>query len=103
MTNYVRTDQGAALDRDYMQGQVDYQKGNAALFQYEIQYGTDPDLKEFARRTLPIIEDHLQRALTVAKSSETARKGGQKGSVNGSKTAANCCKSTYSFCVGYIR
>jgi len=63
-------DQGAALDRDYVQGQVDYQKGNAALFQYEIQYGTDPDLKEFARRTLPIIEDHLQRALTLAKSSE---------------------------------
>jgi putative membrane protein len=63
-------DQGAALDRDYVQGQVDYQKGNAALFQYEIQYGTDPDLKEFARRTLSIIEDHLLRALTLAKSSE---------------------------------
>jgi putative membrane protein len=44
-------DHGAALDRDYVQGQVDYQKRNAALFQYDIQYGTDPDLKEFARYT----------------------------------------------------
>jgi putative membrane protein len=66
----LKADRGAALDRDYVQGQVDYQKGNAALFQYEIQDGTDPDLKEFARHTLPKIEDHLQRALTLAKSTE---------------------------------
>ena len=53
----------AAID-----GQVDYQKGNAALFQYEIQNGADPDLKAFAHRTLPKIEDHLQLALKLAKS-----------------------------------
>jgi putative membrane protein len=70
MVASLKADRGAALDRDYVQGQVDYQKGNAALFQYEIQYGTDPDLKEFARHTLPKIEDHLQRALTLAKSTE---------------------------------
>ncbi len=51
-----------------MEGQVDYQKGNAALFQYEIQNGADPDLKAFAQRTLPKIEDHLQLALKLAKS-----------------------------------
>src|SRR5258708_7608431 len=56
--------------RDYVQGQVDYQQGNAALFRYEIQNGIDPDLREFARHTLPKIEDHLQRALTLAKSGE---------------------------------
>ena len=50
-----------------MRGQVDYQKGNAALFRYEIQNGST-DLKEFARHTLPKIEDHLQRALALAKS-----------------------------------
>jgi putative membrane protein len=64
----LKAERGVALDRDYVQGQVDYQKGNAALFRYEIQNGTDPDLKEFARHTLPKIEDHLQRALTLAKS-----------------------------------
>jgi putative membrane protein len=63
----LKDDHGAAFDRDYVTGQVDYQKGNAALFQYEIQNGTDPELKEFARRTLPKIEDHLQRALRLAK------------------------------------
>jgi putative membrane protein len=63
-----KADIGAAFDRDYVQGQVDYQKGNAALFRYEIKNGTDPDLKEFAERTLPKIDDHLQWALKLANS-----------------------------------
>jgi putative membrane protein len=65
----LKSDAGVAFDRDYVEGQVDYQKGNAALFRYEIQNGADPGLKEFAQRTLPKIEDHLQRALNLAKSS----------------------------------
>ena len=64
----LKADTGAALDRNYVEGQVDYQKGNAALFRYEIQNGADPDLKAFAQRTLPKIEDHLQRALKLAES-----------------------------------
>ena len=69
----LKADRAATFDRDYVEGQVDYQKGNAALFRYEIENGTDSDLKEFAQRTLPKIEDHLQRALKLAKSAEIAR------------------------------
>jgi len=36
------------------------------LFEQEIQNGSDPELKEFARRTLPKIVDHLQRAEKLA-------------------------------------
>jgi putative membrane protein len=54
------------FEREYLDGQVEYQKGNEALFQDEAQNGTDPDLREFARATLPKIEDHLQRASKVA-------------------------------------
>jgi putative membrane protein len=32
------------------------------LFEQEIQNGTDPDLKDFARQALPKIMDHLRRA-----------------------------------------
>jgi putative membrane protein len=67
MVASLNAEQGAALDRDYVQGQVDYQKSNAALFRNEIQNGSDPDLKQFARATLPKIEDHLERALKLAK------------------------------------
>jgi putative membrane protein len=62
----LAADHGAAFDRNYVNGQVEYQKGNAALFEQEIQNGNDPDLRQFARETLPKIEDHLQRALKLA-------------------------------------
>jgi 3-hydroxyisobutyrate dehydrogenase-like beta-hydroxyacid dehydrogenase len=35
--------------------------------------GTDPDLKKFAERTLPKIDDHLQRALKLAQREQIAR------------------------------
>jgi putative membrane protein len=66
MISTLEADRHAAFDRDYVNGQVEYQKGNAALFEQEIQNGTDPDLKDFARRTLPKIVDHLHRAETLA-------------------------------------
>jgi len=56
---------GQALDADYVRGQVNYQRGNTALYQYEIANGTDPDLKAFAQETLPKIQDHLARALKL--------------------------------------
>jgi putative membrane protein len=62
----LKADHGTAFDRNYVEGQVEYQKANAALFQQEIQDGRDPDLRQFARQTLPKIEDHLQRALKLA-------------------------------------
>jgi putative membrane protein len=62
----LKVERAVALDQDYVNGQVEYQRGNSALFQDEIQNGTDLNLKEFARQTLPKIQDHLQRALKVA-------------------------------------
>jgi putative membrane protein len=67
MVASLKAEDGAALDRDYIEGQVEYQKGNAALFRNEIENGYDADLKQFARATLPKIEDHLERALKLAK------------------------------------
>jgi putative membrane protein len=56
---------GQTFDADYVRGQVNYQKANAALYQYEIANGSDPDLKAFAQQTLPKIQDHLARALNL--------------------------------------
>jgi putative membrane protein len=70
MVASLEADRGIGFDRDYVEGQLEYQKGNAALFQYEIHNGADPDLKEFARQTLAKIEDHLHRALALAKGSD---------------------------------
>jgi putative membrane protein len=66
MSSLEAADSVTAFERDYMESQVEYQKGNAALFQNEVQNGSDPDLKEFARSTLPNVEGHVQRASKIA-------------------------------------
>jgi putative membrane protein len=62
----LKAERGRPLDRDYIEGQVDYQKGNEALFRNEIENGSDPALKDFARATLPKIVDHRDRAAKLA-------------------------------------
>jgi putative membrane protein len=66
----LQDESGRTLDADYVRGQVNYQKANAALYEYEIANGTDPDLKAFARETLPKIQDHLARALKLQGASD---------------------------------
>ena len=67
----LAADKGPRFDSDYVLGQVAYQKANTALYQYEIDNGTDPDLKAFAAQTLPKIEDHLERALKLQQDLKT--------------------------------
>jgi len=61
----LQRENGQTFDADYVGGQVNYQKANAALYQYEIASGTDPDLKAFAQQTVPKIQDHLARSLKL--------------------------------------
>ena len=65
MVSTLQRERGETFDADYVGGQVNYQRANAALYQYEIANGTDPDLKAFAQQTLPKIQDHLARALEL--------------------------------------
>jgi putative membrane protein len=77
MVASLKAEDGAALDRDYIEGQLEYQKGNAALFRNEFENGYDPDLRQFARATLPKIEDHLQRALKLEKDERSCSNASQ--------------------------
>jgi putative membrane protein len=61
----LQHESGRTFDTDYVRGQANYQRANAALYQYEIANGTDPDLKVFAQETLPKIQDRLARALKL--------------------------------------
>lgn len=63
ISSTLELEDGPTFDSDYVSGQVNYQRANAALYQYEIANGSDLDLKAFAH--LPKIQDHLQRALKL--------------------------------------
>jgi putative membrane protein len=54
-------EQGAAFDREYVRSQLDYQHANDALYRWEIESGSNPAIKSYARETLPKIDDHMHR------------------------------------------
>ena len=68
LVRMLGTEPGAAFDRDDVQGQIDYQDANDALYRWEIKAGSNAELKEYARQTLPKIDDHKQRVEALARS-----------------------------------
>ena len=53
---------GSAFDKAYITGQVMGHQQMEALMTSEISDGKDPDLKAFAQKTLPVVQEHLKMA-----------------------------------------
>lgn len=70
---------GDAYDKAYMRDMVLDHEHDVTAFRKEAKSGRDPDLKAYASRTLPTLEDHLK----IAK--ETAAKVGAEGKTPHSK------------------
>jgi putative membrane protein len=64
---------GKALDKDYMDSMVDDHKKDVSEFQDASQNAKDPDVKQWAAKTLPTLQAHLQKAQQIA-----AKVGGGK-------------------------
>ncbi len=58
---------GADFDRAYMKDQVKDHQQDVQEFQQEAQRGSDPDVKSFASKTLPVLEEHLSMAKDLDK------------------------------------
>jgi putative membrane protein len=54
------------FDRDYARAMVTDHDRAVKLFQQEEQSGDNPDIKAFARDTLPILQDHQKMAAALA-------------------------------------
>jgi putative membrane protein len=59
---------GKDFDKSYIKGMVSDHKADIKEFQDEAANGKDPDLKAFARATLPTLQAHLKRAESIASS-----------------------------------
>jgi putative membrane protein len=67
---------GAQFDRAYMDDMVADHKEDVADFKKQANSGKDSDLKAFAAKTLPTLEDHLK----MAQSTDAAVKGSKSAS-----------------------
>ena len=70
---------GADFDKAYMSHMVDDHKQDVAEFKKEASSGHDSDVKSFASKTLPTLEEHLKMAQST---NDAVKKGG------GAKTAS---------------
>ncbi|MBR8840202.1 MAG: DUF4142 domain-containing protein [Stigonema ocellatum SAG 48.90 = DSM 106950] len=59
---------GASFDRAYINDMVQDHTKDVSSFQRQAQQAQDPDLKAFATQTLPILQEHLQMARSIANS-----------------------------------
>jgi len=59
------TTKGVAFDKAYMQDMVQDHEQDVADFRKEAEHGKDPQLKAFAAKYLPVLEQHLQMAQSI--------------------------------------
>ncbi len=57
---------GPEFDRSYMQLMVSEHKKDVAAFERESRSGKDPEIRQFAAETLPVLQEHLRLAETIA-------------------------------------
>lgn len=65
---------GAEFDRAYSKMMLDDHEDDVEDFEKQTTRGTDPDLKAFASKTLPVLQEHLQMARALP--------GNQRGNRN---------------------
>jgi predicted outer membrane protein len=53
---------GEKFDREYMKTMIDDHKSEVDKFKKEAESAKDPDVKQFASKTLPTLEKHLELA-----------------------------------------
>jgi len=61
-TQKLRALNGVAFDQAYAQQELRDHQGDIALFRKEATSGHDPEVKAFAQKTLPVLQQHLQLA-----------------------------------------
>jgi putative membrane protein len=63
--DHLQTLNGAAFDHAYMAHMVSDHKTDVSEFQREASGGSDADVKAWAAKTLPTLQDHLKQAQDV--------------------------------------
>jgi putative membrane protein len=71
----LESKQGPEFDRQFVMIAIRDHKGDIAVFEQASRQLTDPDLRAFAQKTLPVLRNHLQLAEQAAKSISSGNSG----------------------------
>lgn len=70
---------GAEFDKAYMNAMLKDHKKDVAEFQKESKSGNDQAVKDWAGKTLPTLQEHLQMAQSISGKMGTSTKSGDQG------------------------
>jgi putative membrane protein len=76
----LSSDTGKQLDKDYMNGMVEDHQKDVQEFTDESQNAKDPAVKEWASKTLPVLQKHLQKAQQIDAKLNKGKTSGSSGS-----------------------
>jgi putative membrane protein len=65
---------GNEFDREYMKVMLDAHKEDLKKFESEAEKGQDPQVKEFAKKHVPVLKKHLELAEKTSKQAGAAQK-----------------------------
>jgi putative membrane protein len=80
---------GEQFDREYTNYTVKDHSHDVAEFRHESKTAKDPDLKSFARQTLPALEEHLKLAKSLAPKEDKEARMEKNGKPSPSKSTSN--------------
>jgi len=66
MSKMLEAKQGSDFDKAYVRDMVKDHETDVAEFRREAENGKDPDVKAWAQKTLPVLEQHLATAQQIA-------------------------------------
>jgi len=78
---------GADFDREYMKMMVDDHKDDVSAFEKTAKSGKDPELKSFAAKTLPTLQEHKQLAQTTYAAVKQTKKSASSETMPATKPA----------------
>jgi putative membrane protein len=76
---------GERFDREYMKTMIDDHKADVDKFKKEADKADDADVKKFAAKTLPTLEQHLELAQSTGQQVGAASDSGVKGLIDKAK------------------
>ena len=85
---------GPEFDRAYMQAMVTDHNHDVSAFQKYSRSGSDPEVKAWAAKTLPTLEEHQQMAKQAAAKVGAGTQTGKSTTIRGSSHAAGSTGST---------
>jgi putative membrane protein len=74
MINKLSQLSGPAFDKAYVKDMVKDHKKDVSAYRAESQLGTNPNIKQFASQTLPVLQQHLDLAKNLDKTVKKASK-----------------------------